>query len=134
MGWSEQMCLVDQAFRTANGMDRCTITVGSRALDVLVAQTPQQRALGMTATEDADAMLFVMPTPTRAGFHMKGVDHPILIAFFDQQGVLIHADLMTPQTGRCYPPKMYTYALELMGTLLEASILSDLAKGMTLPS
>ncbi|MDQ3757213.1 MAG: DUF192 domain-containing protein [Actinomycetota bacterium] len=73
---------------------------------VLSAETPEQRAQGLTGRQDLggyDGMLFVFPQETDAKFHMRNTPLPLTIAFFDTAGAFVSSTDMAPcgNSRRC---------------------------------
>ncbi len=66
---------------------------------------------------DASTILFVWPQPVSARFHMRNVEAPLDIGFFDDQGRLFSILSMQPQgdgdSGLYGPPQPFQYALEV---------------------
>lgn len=79
-----------------------TITVGGRALDVVVADREDERIQGLRGRADASpyaGMLFVFDGATTTGFTMAGVPAPLRIAFFDDAGRRVDELRMEPCAG-----------------------------------
>jgi uncharacterized membrane protein (UPF0127 family) len=79
---------------------------GATPFCVLVAETPQQRAQGLTGRPDLggyDAMLFLFPQDTDAKFHMRNTPLPLTIAFFESGGAFVSSADMAPcgNSSRC---------------------------------
>ena len=78
--------------KAAVGYDRC--------LRLVVADTEAERVAGLRGhTGDLgpyDGMLFVFQGPTESAFTMAGVDDPLDIAFFDQDGARNSTRAMPP--------------------------------------
>ncbi len=72
---------------------------GAVLVNVEVADTPEERAVGLMHREslDADAgMVFVFFEDTSAGFWMKDTLIPLSIAFFDERGRIVEILDMEP--------------------------------------
>jgi hypothetical protein len=84
----------------AAGIDTVAIQVSDTPLDVLVADTPEERQIGLTGVEEipggADGMLFVYETPTEVRYFMLDVPTALDIWFFDPDGVLVSGTEMAP--------------------------------------
>jgi|SRR5215207_1262352 len=78
--------------KAAIGYDRC--------LRLVVADSQEERVAGLRDhTADLgpyDGMLFVFQGPTDSAFTMSGVDHPLDIAFFEQDGARNSSRAMEP--------------------------------------
>jgi uncharacterized membrane protein (UPF0127 family) len=74
--------------------------VGDDRLDVLIADTPEERQTGLQGVEEipggADGMLFVYETSSEVHYFMLGVPIALDIWFFDPEGVLIGSTEMAP--------------------------------------
>ncbi len=96
------------------------MTIGDSELRVWVADTSQERSQGLRGVtglpEGIDGMLFEWDTPTAAVFVMEDTLIPLDVWFFDESGVLIGSEHMTPcATEPCarYPaPDLVLWALE----------------------
>jgi uncharacterized membrane protein (UPF0127 family) len=109
-----------------------SVSVGCQTFSVLVADTPSQWQSGMLGQTGVDGMLFTMPFLSQMPFHMKQVDHPILIAFFNENGRLVDAAYMEPETGFHRPRRPFRFALELVAEPERAlQILPHLEGGIT---
>lgn len=79
-----------------------TIRVGGRAVDVVVADSLDERVQGLRGRPDAapySGMLFVFPTDSTVAFTMAGVPAPLEIAFFDAAGRRVDQLRMEPCQG-----------------------------------
>lgn len=109
--------------RTASGFDRGSAVLhgdSEVSIDLEIARTEQERALGLMHRESLprnSGMVFVFPTETTSGFHMKNTLVPLSIAFFGDDGKILRVLDMTPCTEEpCeiyYPEITYTHALEV---------------------
>ncbi len=71
------------------GLSLTTVTIGTRELNVAIADTPDARSRGLAGTDDLGplaGMLFVFPEPTDTAFFMRGVIQPLDIAFVGVDG------------------------------------------------
>jgi uncharacterized membrane protein (UPF0127 family) len=93
---------------------------GSVLIDVEVAETDEQRRLGLMHRESLDeqsGMVFIFFEPTHGGFWMKNTLIPLSIAFFDVDGEILEILDMEPcEADPCpsYDPGVtYRGALEV---------------------
>lgn len=110
--------------------ERRKLTLGSRVVDVAVADTPAHWNRGMVGQSDVDYMLFVMPDRSTFAFHMNDVERDLGIAVFDAEGRVSDAGLMEAHTGFFRPRHPYKYALEFAIDLQDFSIFRELAHGL----
>ena len=93
------------------------ITVGGRTLDVEVADSPEERALGLMYRKElaADAgMLFVYPSEQPLSFWMENTQIPLSIAFIAADGRIVNIEDMTPFDRTGVPSEgPAQYALEM---------------------
>jgi uncharacterized membrane protein (UPF0127 family) len=104
------------------GLTAGTITVGGRALRVVVADDEDERVQGLREKSDAspyDGMLFVFPSDGLVSFTMATVPDALQIVFFDAAGRVVDRLRMAPcpngtdATCPLYTPKRpFRYALE----------------------
>jgi len=93
------------------------IQVGTYPVSAEVAQTPDQRALGLMYRFSLPAdhgMLFVFPEPQPLGFWMRNTYIPLSIAFIAPDGHIVNIEDMKPQSEETHwsrGPAMY--ALEM---------------------
>jgi uncharacterized membrane protein (UPF0127 family) len=79
-----------------------TVTVGGRAVRVVIADRESERVVGLRGRADADpyeGMLFVFDGDTTTAFTMAGVPAPLDIAFFDDSGRRVDRLRMEPCAG-----------------------------------
>ena len=93
------------------------ISTGMHAIQVMVAQTPEQQATGLMfrkAMGTNEGMLFVFDEPRQQCFWMKNTLLPLSVAFIGDDGSVVNIDDMKPQTldGHC-SAKPVRYALEM---------------------
>jgi uncharacterized protein len=93
---------------------------GPVLVEVEVAQTPEQRQLGLMGREELDAdagMIFLYFEATKGGFWMKNTLIPLSIAFFDRDGEIVDILDMKPcRIDPCpsyFPDSPYYGALEV---------------------
>ena len=76
------------------------LTIGEDALEVWVADEPEERQQGLRAVAElpdgVDGMLFVFPEPTTPNFIMSGTLISLEVWFFDTGGSMIGSHEMTP--------------------------------------
>ena len=96
-----------------------TVYIGSQAIKVIVAQTPEERQKGLSGREGLGAnegMLFVFPTDGLWGFWMKDMRFSIDILWLSADGTIIYiAPNVSPDTypQTFEPPAPARYVLEL---------------------
>lgn len=77
------------------------ISTGMHAIQVMVAQTPQQQATGLMfrkAMGTNEGMLFIFDEPRQQCFWMKNTLLPLSVAFIGDDGGVVNIDDMKPQT------------------------------------
>ena len=77
------------------------LTAGMHVLQVEVAQTPEQQAIGLmfrTSMPANGGMLFIFERPSRQCFWMRNTLLPLSIAFVAGDGSIVNIDDMKPQT------------------------------------
>lgn len=77
------------------------LTAGIHRIRAMVAQTPEQRSIGLMWRTDMapnDGMLFVFEQPQTQCFWMKNTLIPLAIAFVADDGTLVNLDEMKAQT------------------------------------
>ncbi|MFT3665518.1 DUF192 domain-containing protein [Piscinibacter sp.] len=94
-----------------------TLTAGFHLIKAELAQTPEQRAIGLMhrpAMAANDGMLFVFERPGQQCFWMKNTLLPLSIAFLDDDGSIVNIEDMKPQTldSHC-SARPVRYALEM---------------------
>ena len=98
------------------------LCVNEARINVLVADTPQERAAGLSGypglPEDA-GMLFVFPEPRQPSFWMKGMEFPLDLVWI-RDGIVVQIDTSVPppntpddQLPRYHPTEPITHVLEL---------------------
>ncbi len=102
-----------------------TLHVGGRTISVEVADTPQERALGLmgrAAMGEDEGMLFVYPDEAPRSFWMKNTLLPLSIAFVYKSGSIVHLADMAPMDERPVPSLYPTmFALEMNRGWFEAN-------------
>ena len=82
-------------------LQRLVIQAGMFQIDAQIAQTPQQRQIGLMFRKDMpthEGMLFVFEEPQKQCFWMKNTLLPLTAAFVDDDGVIVNTADMQPQT------------------------------------
>ena len=106
------------------GLTRTRVAVGTKVLDVVVADSETERETGLRRRSDLGpygGMLFVFPSPTTVGFTMSTVPVPLDIAFYDASGAVVDRLHMKPCPGTDATCPVYrarapfSYALETVG-------------------
>jgi uncharacterized membrane protein (UPF0127 family) len=94
-----------------------TLTAGMHAIQAEVAQTDEQRQMGLMLRKEMAAhegMLFVFDEPAVHCFWMKNTLLPLSIAFLADDGTIVNIADMPPQTTDSHcPAKAVRYALEM---------------------
>ena len=93
------------------------LSVGIRAINAQVAQTPEQREVGLMfrpAMAENDGMIFVFEQPGQQCFWMKNTLIALDAAFIGDDGTIINVEGMAPQTldSHC-SEKPARYVLEM---------------------
>ena len=94
-----------------------TLTAGMHNIAAMVAQTPEQRAVGLMHRREMathEGMLFVFEQPATQCFWMKNTLLPLTIAFLADDGTIVNLADMQPQSldSHC-SAKPVRYALEM---------------------
>ncbi len=82
-------------------LPRIKLQAGMHQLDVQVAQTPEQRSVGLMFRAEMpthEGMLFVFEQPTVQCFWMKNTLLPLTAAFVADDGTIVNLADMKPQT------------------------------------
>ncbi|CAN1558630.1 COG1430 Uncharacterized conserved protein [Burkholderiaceae bacterium] len=100
--------LVALSAATANAQDtpqtnlpRMKLQAGMHQMDVQVAQTPEQRSIGLMFRAEMpthEGMLFVFEQPSVQCFWMKNTLLPLTAAFVADDGTIVNLADMKPQT------------------------------------
>jgi uncharacterized protein len=98
-------------------LPRVKLSAGMFLIDAQVAQTPQQRQIGLMYRESMPAqegMLFVFEQPETQCFWMKNTLLPLTAAFVDDSGLVVNLADMKPQTTESHcSEKPVRYVLEM---------------------
>jgi uncharacterized membrane protein (UPF0127 family) len=83
------------------GLARTQLTAGMHRLDVQLAQTPEQRQIGLMWRKDMpvhEGMLFVFEQATTQCFWMRNTLIPLTAAFVEDDGTIVNLTDMQPQS------------------------------------
>jgi uncharacterized protein len=98
-------------------LPRVKLSAGMYLIDAQVAQTPQQRQIGLMYREKMpvqEGMLFVFEQPETQCFWMKNTLLPLTAAFVADDGVVVNLADMKPQTTDSHcSEKPVRYVLEM---------------------
>ena len=96
---------------------RTKLSAGMHLLDVQVAQTPQERQIGLMFRKDMpqhEGMLFVFEQPATQCFWMRNTLLPLTAAFVADDGTIVNLADMKPQTDDSHcSTKAVRYVLEM---------------------
>lgn len=82
-------------------LPRTKLNAGMHVLDVQLAQTPEQRQIGLMWRKDMpqhEGMLFVFEQPARQCFWMRNTLLPLSAAFVADDGTIVNIADMKPQS------------------------------------
>ncbi len=82
-------------------LPRVRLSAGMHQIDAQVAQTPEQRSIGLMFRKQMpqhEGMLFVFDQPSKQCFWMKNTLLPLTAAFIDEDGTVVNLENMKPQT------------------------------------
>ena len=98
-------------------LPRVQLTAGMHRIDAQVAQTPDQRSIGLMFRKDMphhEGMLFVFEQPSGLCFWMKNTLLPLTAAFIADDGTIVNLADMKPQTTDSHcARKPVRYVLEM---------------------
>jgi uncharacterized membrane protein (UPF0127 family) len=83
------------------GLPRTQLTAGMHRLDVQLAQTPEQRQIGLMWRKDMpvhEGMLFVFEQAATQCFWMRNTLIPLTAAFVEDDGTIVNLADMQPQS------------------------------------
>lgn len=92
-----------------------TVHVGGRLLRAQVAETTEQRLLGMSGRrfDGFDALLFAHDTEVRYAFHGRGLLEALVAAVYDRDGRLVDQEVLDPGRALWRPARAFKWALEV---------------------
>jgi hypothetical protein len=97
-------------------LPRVTLSAGMHQIDAQVAQTPEQRSIGLMFRKQMpqhEGMLFVFEQPSVQCFWMKNTLLPLTAAFVADDGTVVNLADMAPQTTESHcSDKPVRYVLE----------------------
>ena len=119
IGWTLALlggvCLAQDTAQTQ--LPRIRLQAGMFQIDTQVAQTPEQRSIGLMYRTDMPAhegMLFVFEQPSTQCFWMKNTLLPLTAAFIADDGTIVNLADMKPQTTDTHcSVKPVRYVLEM---------------------
>ena len=82
-------------------LPRTKLSAGMHVLDVQLAQTPEQRQIGLMSRKDMpqhEGMLFVFEQPATQCFWMRNTLSPLTAAFVEDDGTIVNLADMKPQS------------------------------------
>jgi uncharacterized membrane protein (UPF0127 family) len=98
-------------------LQRTVIQAGMFQIDAQIANTPQQRQIGLMFRKDMpvhEGMLFIFEEPQKLCFWMKNTLLPLTAAFVDDEGAIVNLVDMQPQTTDSHcSDKPVRYVLEM---------------------
>ena len=98
-------------------LPKVRLNAGIHNIDAMLAQTPEQREIGLmfrAVMPANEGMLFTFERPGKQCFWMKNTLIPLDAAFVDDSGAIVNIEHMKPQTldGHC-SDKPVRYVLEM---------------------
>lgn len=98
-------------------LQRTAIQAGMFQIDAQIANTPQQRQIGLMFRKDMpthEGMLFIFEEPQKQCFWMKNTLLPLTAAFVDDDGAIVNLVDMQPQSSDSHcSEKPVRYVLEM---------------------
>jgi uncharacterized membrane protein (UPF0127 family) len=98
-------------------LPKIRLNAGIHNIDAQLAQTPEQRQIGLMFRASMPAnegMLFAFDRPDQQCFWMKNTLIPLDIAFLEDSGAIVNIEQMKPQTvGQHCSQKPVRYVLEM---------------------
>eukprot|EP01034_Spumella_vulgaris_P024732 gene24732-31107_t len=82
-------------------LTRTKLSAGMHVMDVQLAQTPEQRQIGLMSRKDMpqhEGMLFVFEQPAMQCFWMRNTLIPLTAAFVEDDGTIVNLADMKPQS------------------------------------
>ena len=109
--------LASSAQQAQMNLPRTKLSAGMHMLDVQLAQTPQERQIGLMFRKDMpqhEGMLFVFEQPATQCFWMRNTLIPLTAAFVADDGTIVNLADMKPQTTDSHcSTKPVRYVLEM---------------------
>jgi uncharacterized protein len=98
-------------------LQRIKLSAGMHQIDTQLAQTPEQRQIGLMWRKDMpqhEGMLFIFEQPSQQCFWMKNTLLPLTAAFVADDGTIVNLEDMKPQTTEPHcSAKPVRYVLEM---------------------
>jgi uncharacterized protein len=98
-------------------LQRIKISAGMHQIDTQLAQTPEQRQIGLMWRKEMpqhEGMLFIFEQPSQQCFWMKNTLLPLTAAFVADDGTIVNLEDMKPQTTEPHcSTKPVRYVLEM---------------------
>jgi uncharacterized protein len=98
-------------------LQRTKLSAGMHQIDAQVAQTPEQRQIGLMHRKTMpthEGMLFIFEQPSPQCFWMKNTLLPLTAAFVADDGTIVNLEDMKPQTTDSHcSAKPVRYVLEM---------------------
>ena len=98
-------------------LQRIELTAGMHRIDAQVAQSPQERKIGLMYRQDMppqEGMLFVFDQPATQCFWMKNTPLPLTAAFVADDGTIVNlADMQPHKTDSHCSAQPVRYVLEM---------------------
>ncbi|MEJ7686076.1 MAG: DUF192 domain-containing protein [Variovorax sp.] len=96
---------VTHAQEPQNNLERARLSIGMFQIDAQVAQTPQQRQIGLMFRKEmpqAEGMIFVFEQPATQCFWMRNTLLPLTAAFVADDGRIVNMAAMKPQSDESH--------------------------------
>jgi uncharacterized membrane protein (UPF0127 family) len=98
-------------------LQRTQISAGIHQMDIQLAITPEQHAIGLMYRKDMaqhEGMLFIFPVASQQCFWMKNTFLPLTAAFVADDGTIVNMEDMKPQTTESHcSTKPVRFVLEM---------------------
>jgi uncharacterized membrane protein (UPF0127 family) len=111
------LCLSVQAQSPQLQLARTALSAGMHRMDVQLAQTPEQRQIGLmwrTEMPQHEGMLFVFEQASTQCFWMRNTLIPLTAAFVEDDGTIVNLADMKPQSDDSHcSTKPVRYVLEM---------------------